>query len=156
MPQFSGTIAITSLVVLGAYAIKKAFEKWIAYEERRQFENRSERLKETYPTYSYEPLGDAESKNIRLIELLPREYLEEDNGPIIRIKTTALKDENGIEPYEALSYCWGDATTSVPILSDDGTIFLVSHNLYGALHRLSEDLTSPRTLWVDALCIYTS
>jgi hypothetical protein len=54
-------------------------------------------------------------------------------------------------PYTALSYNWGDATLTSPIIVD-GSIVAVTRNLELALRHLTlNDLEV--TLWVDALCI---
>lgn len=53
--------------------------------------------------------------------------------------------------YEALSYVWGDEGSMGTIIIDDG-LFLVRPNLDSALKQLRYDYT-PRTLWVDAICI---
>lgn len=53
--------------------------------------------------------------------------------------------------YEAVSYVWGDATVTKPIMLD-GRVYPVTTNLYMGLQflRLNE---SPRRLWIDSLCI---
>ncbi|KAI1848739.1 hypothetical protein JX266_005598 [Neoarthrinium moseri] len=53
--------------------------------------------------------------------------------------------------YEAVSYCWGDATVTKPILVND-RIYPVTVNLFTALKYLrKEDIA--RRLWVDSICI---
>jgi hypothetical protein len=52
--------------------------------------------------------------------------------------------------YTALSYCWGDPYTTVPI-TVNSTRKYVTENLWDALERLS--YMNITRLWVDALCI---
>ncbi|KAM0136390.1 hypothetical protein ACHAP3_004620 [Botrytis cinerea] len=55
------------------------------------------------------------------------------------------------EPYEALSYCWGDASVKVPIIVN-GKMFPVTTNLFAALRKLRKT-DSIRRIWIDAICI---
>jgi hypothetical protein len=52
--------------------------------------------------------------------------------------------------YEALSYTWGDDQDPQEITLN-GRLHEVYKNLWDALYFLQED--SPRTMWIDALCI---
>jgi len=56
--------------------------------------------------------------------------------------------------YEALSYCWEDASVTREIFVD-GHPFQVTTNLYAALKRLAERAKS-KFLWIDAICINQS
>ena len=57
------------------------------------------------------------------------------------------------EPYEALSYVWGDATITTPIyIGPLRTTFDVTTNLECALSHLRYP-NKDRLLWVDAICI---
>jgi hypothetical protein len=56
--------------------------------------------------------------------------------------------------FVALSYTWGDEKAEYPILIDGG-VFYVRRNLYCALREL-RSTSSPRTLWIDAICINQS
>ncbi|KAE9362606.1 HET-domain-containing protein [Stipitochalara longipes BDJ] len=56
--------------------------------------------------------------------------------------------------YEALSYCWGDASITQEILVD-GDPFLATTNLYAALKQIAERAKS-KFLWIDAICINQS
>jgi hypothetical protein len=53
--------------------------------------------------------------------------------------------------YEALSYCWGDATKKHKIALNEKDHY-VATNLFAALHRL-RDSDLPRVVWIDAICI---
>ncbi|OAL43783.1 HET-domain-containing protein [Pyrenochaeta sp. DS3sAY3a] len=105
-----------------------------------------------YPTYVYKRLDISDSKSIRLIELLPLTKTDIENDIYVRIKmhTVSLHDPNAPE-YEAISYCWGDATHLEPILCNDA-VFQVTNSLHCALRRLNHYDRS-RFLWADALCI---
>lgn len=105
-----------------------------------------------YLDYNYKDLDSSDPKSIRLLELVP--WTEEDiSNEIyvrIRMRVASMEGPDAI-PYEALSYCWSDATTLRPIVCDDAVIF-VTESLCMALQRLHlPDET--RILWVDALCI---
>ncbi|KAI1078695.1 HET-domain-containing protein [Whalleya microplaca] len=82
---------------------------------------------------------------IRIVKLLPNHF----GAPIeCELEHIALKP--GAD-YEAVSYHWGDASITLPILLD-GKTYPVTVNLFSGLKYLrSED--SPRRLWVDSLCI---
>ncbi|KAF4338665.1 heterokaryon incompatibility [Fusarium beomiforme] len=55
------------------------------------------------------------------------------------------------EPYEALSYVWGEASGTIPI-KVSGCEVKVTRSLCSALKRLRRPTTA-RTLWIDQLCI---
>lgn len=54
--------------------------------------------------------------------------------------------------YCALSYCWGDASVTVPILIN-GNKVQVTKNLEAALREVRHNARICDLLWVDALCI---
>ncbi|ORY16942.1 heterokaryon incompatibility protein-domain-containing protein, partial [Clohesyomyces aquaticus] len=88
-------------------------------------------------------------QEIRLVELLPGN--EED---IIRCKfhRSSLRDK---PDYVALSYRWGDASTTANIHLD-GTSFSIRQNLWNFLHqyRIHMSQSTEKTIfWIDALCI---
>jgi hypothetical protein len=121
------------------------------------YDRRSRRMKGKleragYSDYNYKCLNRSNPKSIRLLELV--QWTEEDlSNEIyvrIRMRATSIEGPDAI-PYEALSYCWGDATTLRPIVCNDAVI-LVTASLYQALERLHIP-GEPRILWVDALCI---
>ncbi|KAL0256660.1 hypothetical protein SLS55_009056 [Diplodia seriata] len=100
---------------------------------------------------------DPRHNEIRLIKLQPVPKSTDGAGylPIINctLRTASLEDE---PDYCALSYVWGDPSSTRPILID-GKIFHVTVNLEAALRQLAEELrqrrNSPTWLWVDAVCI---
>ncbi|KAF5572780.1 heterokaryon incompatibility protein [Fusarium pseudoanthophilum] len=95
--------------------------------------------------FQYEPFN-LESAGFRLV------LLEKGVQSQLRCQLwQAYLDDNGIIPYEALSYSWGSQSTPHEILVDGKTL-LITESLYEALwhmRRPDED----RMLWVDALCI---
>jgi hypothetical protein len=124
-----------------------------------------------FNAFNYSPLES--SRTIRLIEL----FQETDGfqSPIIcRIHHVSIDNEE--VQYRALSYCWGDPVKTQTIFIEGKTIF-VTKNLQNALRRLrtncfcccnhvcecsenpwypetiDKHFTSPRLLWIDALCI---
>lgn len=102
--------------------------------------------------YAYEQLP-LQSPAIRLISLFPS---SDTDAPLIcSISQAELPPK---EPYTALSYCWGDATSRHtltvlgPSSSSARKSLGIAQNLNTALLRIRSP-TEPRTLWVDAICI---
>ncbi|KAJ8131189.1 hypothetical protein O1611_g2435 [Lasiodiplodia mahajangana] len=84
-------------------------------------------------------------KEIRIIKLLPNEF-----GAIVECELEHITLEPGAD-YEAVSYCWGDASITTPILLN-GIPYPITLNLLAGLRYLRRE-DSPRRLWVDSLCI---
>lgn len=101
------------------------------------------------PEFVYQPLGDPRLKSIRLIELLPHDA---DPSQIrIRLRTTSIAVPKS-EHYEAISYCWGDAT-NVRSIYCKGSKLWITASLRNALLRLHSKNGETRILWADAICI---
>ncbi|KAK3941792.1 heterokaryon incompatibility protein 6, OR allele [Diplogelasinospora grovesii] len=101
--------------------------------------------------FHYSPLYDSpESQNekrpVRLLHLLPGSRQEDIECRLV--KTDISQAANS---YEALSYVWGDASALTPIQVNGDTL-RIGKNLRSALLNLRLTDT-PRTLWVDAVCI---
>ncbi|KAI1321505.1 heterokaryon incompatibility protein-domain-containing protein [Xylariaceae sp. FL0255] len=85
--------------------------------------------------------------HIRLLRLAPS---KDFTDPIhVSITVAALDDK---PTYEALSYCWGDASNKLLIFCD-GQPFSVTESLEAALRHLRRIDGGDRVLWVDAICI---
>ncbi|KAI1419765.1 heterokaryon incompatibility protein-domain-containing protein [Xylaria sp. FL1777] len=82
---------------------------------------------------------------IRIIKLLPSKF----NAPI-ECELEHIVLEPGAD-YEAVSYCWGNASITKPILLD-GKPYPITLNLLDGLRYLRREESS-RRLWVDSLCI---
>lgn len=111
--------------------------------------------------FQYRPLRP-DGQEIRLIHLLS---LEEDGSPFssdhhtvvsCRLEHASLRDNPG---YTALSYTWGDPSTTREIILNDQRV-RVTANLECVLRHLIIELQNPEgggenatILWVDALCI---
>jgi hypothetical protein len=67
-------------------------------------------------------------------------------SPLLR----ALREKEK-QPYEALSYVWGEIRGTQKIVCDNRTL-LVTKNCLEALQHLRLK-RKPRTLWVDSICI---
>ncbi|KAI1115551.1 heterokaryon incompatibility protein-domain-containing protein [Nemania sp. NC0429] len=92
----------------------------------------------------HRPLSE-NGKEIRIIKLLPNTF----NAPVeCELEHIVLKP--GAD-YEAVSYCWGDASVTQPILLN-GKPYPITVNLLDGLRYLRRK-QSPRRLWVDSLCI---
>jgi hypothetical protein len=107
----------------------------------------------TMDRYVYRPL-DTGDRNIRLVRLLPDADSMDIRCEIID-HTMNARRPYGL--YEALSYCWGDASNRGKIFiknqnEGDERYLAVTTNLLAALHQLRNP-TFPRILWVDAICI---
>ena len=102
--------------------------------------------------YTYKQLPEHDGKMIRLIELLPSAR----NEDVIRINLRQVllsNDPDKQQPFQAISYCWGDPKNQLPIICDDGdSVIWITLSLYGALRRLRYTDQS-RWLWADAICI---
>ena len=97
---------------------------------------------------TYQPLPN-DSSWIRLLHLQPA---TESEAPV-QVNLTAVLLESA-HPYEALSYCWGDAFITESVQVDDQSLS-VTTNLAVALRALRLPSNS-RVLWIDALCINQS
>ncbi|KAH8727789.1 heterokaryon incompatibility protein-domain-containing protein [Phaeosphaeriaceae sp. PMI808] len=95
-------------------------------------------------TYISLPL-DATQRDIRLV------YLQRGNWrDDIRCRLTVVSLESKPD-FEALSYAWGEASETRPIIVD-GKRIEVGANLESALRRLRRT-HEDRALWADAICI---
>ena len=82
---------------------------------------------------------------VRLLRLLPAGSSEE-----IRCEF-AVAPLKYIEPYEAISYVWGDPTQQRRIVVDGKTL-LVTVSAYDILHRRRSRFRA-RLVWIDRVCI---
>jgi hypothetical protein len=107
--------------------------------------------------YEYEELNP-QRKEIRILELLPRNWYEIKDSMACRLLCKSLDED---PQFEALSYTWGRKACDVPILIAPETILedgkaneaiTITPTLYIALKRLRRDSTS-RYLWIDQICI---
>ncbi|KAF5588580.1 heterokaryon incompatibility het-6 [Fusarium subglutinans] len=88
--------------------------------------------------------------SFRLVSLQPGR----DSAPLtLRLLNTNL---NKTQPYEAVSYVWGDVKDliAINVYSDEDmeTQALVSQNCHAALSNF-RDSESSRLLWIDSICI---
>ncbi|KAF2243533.1 HET-domain-containing protein [Trematosphaeria pertusa] len=98
-------------------------------------------------SFQYSPIDPAE-REIRLLTIIPQDSHEKIS---CRLSKTSLT--YGI--FDALSYVWGGEPSSFPnTILLDGAEFSVTRNLELALRglRLPKGST-PKPLWVDAVCI---
>ena len=100
--------------------------------------------------FTYEPLSKRE---IRIIDLHPGNLCTTINCTLLNahLEQEAQQPQpTNKEGYQALSYAWGGATYTAPILCN-GQILEVTQNLHEALLYLRHRKT--RRLWIDAICI---
>lgn len=71
---------------------------------------------------------------------------------IVDLEGLVLHDEQVDVAYEAVSYCWGAAVFSCPIVCN-GIAYAITPSLSGALKRFRRTDES-RYLWAHALCIH--
>lgn len=91
---------------------------------------------------------EAIDRAARKIKLLTLEPGQPSDDIVCSIHYSPL---DGSSKYEALSYVWGDADFTSPIICNDDERQVTS-NLAAALRHL-RDLDEPRIIWIDALCI---
>jgi hypothetical protein len=96
----------------------------------------------TQPLYD---ILDPSASCMRLVTIEPGSQCDEIE---CTLQTTSLHEH---EPYEALSYVWGDINTKTPIKLN-GCQFPVTTNLMSAIRHLRLD-SRRRTMWIDAICI---
>ncbi|KAJ4329359.1 hypothetical protein N0V84_000254 [Fusarium piperis] len=106
---------------------------------------------ELHQAYAGEILEEEDS--FRLISLQPGHH---DEPLILRLINTRLHEP---QPYEAVSYVWGDSSQQVlvRVVDKNGKEITmgVTPNCYAALQRLRKK-DSARTLWIDSICINQS
>ena len=116
-------------------AIQKAVQRRIATGLYRKLETESEvRLLKITPSSG----GDIDNEN------------KSDALLLCSLETRSLGDKD--LHFDALSYVWGDATHLMPILVDN-KLFLVTRNLFEALHSFRKNKVVSGFLWIDAICI---
>lgn len=100
--------------------------------------------------YEHSPLQN--DLSVRLLTLLPGSL-----GTPLECWFSEVSDFQNTS-YEALSYAWGDDEFSerIQVVENTGPeqpnlVFPITQNLSQALQRLRSD--TPRTLWIDAICI---
>lgn len=94
--------------------------------------------------YVFEPFQNARHE-IRVLTIQPGSVDE----PLHCSLQTARLDS--LPAYEALSYTWGDNATK-ELITMNGNSFVAFGNAHDALLEL-RDPVSPRTIWIDAICI---
>ena len=152
-------LALAFAGAIGIVAYVRAKAAWRSNRLRRNiqsWEDSMDKLREQYTDRGYEPLGEPERKMIRLMELLPGNEYEDPADYVkdpmrVSFRTVSLLDSQR-ESYEAISYCWGDSATTLPVSCDDGSYLWVTLGLFGALRQMRYK-DRPRILWVDAVCI---
>lgn len=96
---------------------------------------------------------DASRKEIRLLTLHPP--AKEDHALRCTLTPAYLSSHSGsgsdVPEYEALSYVWGEPNFTSPILVNNQELHITPH-LLAILTTLRRKET-PRTLWIDAICI---
>jgi hypothetical protein len=99
-------------------------------------------------TFEYEPLN-ASTHEIRLLLLQPTPKTDVEGQVHCNLFSVPLDNDTPI--FEALSYVWGDPTSTELILLNN-IPFKITQTLFTALRYLRlED--RPRVLWADAICI---
>lgn len=104
-----------------------------------------------FPFYSYEglPIKTENKHYIRVFDLVAAANRQEQLNCVIR--KTEIGNGTIEEPYEALSYVWGNDIASDFVLCGKARI-TIGKNLSVALRQLRR-VDRTRTLWIDAICI---
>ncbi|KAE9971741.1 hypothetical protein BLS_004319 [Venturia inaequalis] len=138
--EFTGGAFVDGFKDEPLVAPKPRYHKWVdGYIADENHENT-----ECGPPFCYGPLPDSQ-KHMRLLQILPGAPQDDVRCFMYSV---ALED---CPEYEALSYCWGNATDLTSILINGHSLDITT-SLRCALFRLRK-LHEPRTLWVDAICI---
>ncbi|KAH7324782.1 heterokaryon incompatibility protein-domain-containing protein [Stachybotrys elegans] len=112
------------------------------------------------------PLDRSQAEDIRILELQPGQG---DDTIVCRLKPQPLVSParfRSTEPYEAVSYVWGDpslihrieiqAYSSSGLSGDDTTEASRPFSVTGSVYKLLRHLRNPekpRRLWIDQICI---
>ncbi|CAJ2500407.1 Uu.00g032600.m01.CDS01 [Anthostomella pinea] len=96
------------------------------------------------PSYRYRPLEHKYS--IRVVTIVPGNFPDKVNLTLAHIRL----DQD--QPFEALSYTWGDVSDGTRRIYIDHFALVATKNLFEALRRLRHP-AERRTIWIDALCI---
>lgn len=100
-------------------------------------------------SYRYTPLSSKPNVT-RLLRLLPSS--DEHEALQCELFECGLRlSDSASQPYEALSYVWGEETDPRSIIVDNEDLS-VTRNLHAVLLRL-RDPDVPRILWIDAVSI---
>ncbi|KAK1752708.1 heterokaryon incompatibility protein-domain-containing protein [Echria macrotheca] len=99
--------------------------------------------------FKYQPLDGGDS--IRLLVLEPADNTREDLKGSLLHTTVSECGANLLEPYTALSYCWGPPER-VRKIYIDGYACGITLSLDQALRDMRHD-RMPHRIWADALCI---
>jgi hypothetical protein len=89
-------------------------------------------------------------QEIRLFELHPSTSTSVVSGSFRYVELASCSD------YIALSYTWGDQTSSLQVHLAEGGTISVRENLWWFLRIQSTLITQPKLLWIDAICINQS
>jgi hypothetical protein len=92
--------------------------------------------------YPYSPLSPSHHDETRLLHLQPGSG---DDDIHFTLHAVRLSDKPA---YEAISYCWGDASDTREVYCD-GAPLRVTNSLFKRLRRQD----AVRVLWADAICI---
>ncbi|KAJ8518211.1 hypothetical protein ONZ45_g4685 [Pleurotus djamor] len=90
------------------------------------------------------------SRSTRILTFAPTPPYARDEAVYCSMSIIPSIDDP--EPYYALSYVWGDATTKQHDLICNGRLMKITYNLWMALKAIRAKAPSVR-LWVDAICI---
>lgn len=111
---------------------------------------------EASEAYEYSPLPHVHDRKLsfRIFTLHPADQFSAPIRGDLRTYSILFPDPEKCvcEPYEALSYAWGDVTPTSTITFPDNSILPIAANLNAFLrHRRHHEDTLD--LWIDAICI---
>ncbi|KAH7346795.1 heterokaryon incompatibility protein-domain-containing protein [Rhexocercosporidium sp. MPI-PUGE-AT-0058] len=98
--------------------------------------------------FRYMPLRDSE---LRLLKLPPPSTFDDMNFKIEHFRWDSKF--RCIQPYSALSYCWGDVSDMVEIFLNSRRLLII-RSLEGTLRELTQ--RGYDYVWIDAICINQS
>ncbi|KAK1830700.1 heterokaryon incompatibility protein-domain-containing protein [Podospora conica] len=106
----------------------------------------------TLPPFQYTPLASP-TTHFRILHLQPSPADLLTPWDSILLRGTLLASPIDAPPeYQALSYCWGDATPADSIVVD-GAVLRITASCAAALRRMLKGMAGGRMIWVDSICI---
>ena len=100
--------------------------------------------------YAYRPLRRQNSE-IRVLEIISSNLAGHEHSMECSLRLVAL-DSESLDPFIAVSYCWGDSKSRANIEIDGQTVN-ISESAAVAVRKLCG--AAGQRLWIDAICIYS-
>jgi hypothetical protein len=128
------------------FSVSHTIHHWLTAFIQRQPHSQEDIL---IPLESNQSLyDDLPNGSIRLLKVRRGRYQEDISCEFV---IASVSSADKIEPYEAISYVWGDPTPSRRIFVD-GTALAITESAYDILLR-RRSMWNDRMIWMDQVCI---